>query len=118
MKKLRLGEVLLQRGSLTEDDLNRSLAIQQEKAIPLGELLLQSKLVSKKEIAEALAEVQGVPYADCPPALIEPDVLSLLLHFIALRCCALPLHSKGKTLIVAMAEPPVFVPCRKMPWKR
>ena len=95
MKKQQLGEVLVQRGSLTREDLSRAIAIQQEKAIPLGELLLQSRLVSKPEIAEALAEVQGVPYADCPPPMIEPEVLALLPHFIALRCCALPLQSKG-----------------------
>jgi len=105
MKKQRLGEVLVQRGCLTEEELTRAIAIQQEKAIPLAELLLQRRLVSKAEIAAALAEVQGVPYADCPPPIIEPEVLALLPHFIALRCCTLPLESKGKTLVVAMAEP-------------
>ncbi len=105
MKKQRLGEMLVERGSLTEADLSRAIAIQQEKGIPLGELLLQSGLASKNEIATALAQVQGIPYADCPPPMIEPDVLALLPHFIALRCCVLPLYIKGKTLVVAMAEP-------------
>src|ERR1019366_7764406 len=105
MKKQQLGEVLVQRGSLTEEDLSRALAIQQEKEIRLGELLLQSGRVPKAEIAAALAQVQAVPYADCPPPAIAPEVLALLPHFIALRCCALPLQSAGKTLVVAMADP-------------
>ena len=105
MEKQRLGEVLVKRGNLTQEGLSRVMAIQQEKAVPLAELLLQDGLVSKAEIASALAEVQGVPYADCPPPKIEPEVLALLPHFIALRCCALPLYSEGKKLVVAMAEP-------------
>ena len=105
MKKQRLGEVLVQQGTLTEEELNRAVAIQQEKEIRLGELLLQSGKVSKSAIVAAMEQVQGVPYADCPPPAISPEVLALLPHFIALRCCALPLECQGKELVVAMAEP-------------
>src|SRR5262245_59292099 len=105
MKKQRLGELLVQRGTLTEDQLNRAIAIQQEKEIRLGELLLQSGQVSKGDIGAALAQILGVPYAQLPATAIAPDVLELVPHFIALRCCALPLQSHGRALVVAMAEP-------------
>jgi type IV pilus assembly protein PilB len=71
----------------------------------LGEILLQDGLVSKKEIGEAMEHVQGVPYAECPPPSIEPDVLARVSYSIAERCCALPLEVKGRELIIAMAEP-------------
>src|SRR5262249_18426650 len=48
---------------------------------------------------------QGIPYADCPPAFIEPTILDLVSPAAAIRCCALPLEIKGRKLIVAMAEP-------------
>jgi len=49
MKK-RLGEVLVQQGSLTQEDLNRAVALQQQKNLRLGEVLLQDKFVSRAEI--------------------------------------------------------------------
>ena len=42
MKKKRIGDVLLERGSVAEEDLNRALAIHHEKNVRLGEALLQT----------------------------------------------------------------------------
>src|SRR5207247_1772457 len=61
--------------------------------------------VSKAEIAAALEQLQGIAYAECPPASIDVKVLERVSHAVALRCCALPLEIRGKELIVAMAEP-------------
>ncbi len=103
--KKRLGEVLVQQGSLTQEDLNRAVALQQQKMMRLGEVLLQDKLVSKAEIGQALEQVQGVPYVECPPASIDPKALATISPAIAVRCCALPLEIKDRELTVAMAEP-------------
>jgi type IV pilus assembly protein PilB len=71
----------------------------------LGEVLLEDGLVSKKEIGDAMEQVQGVIYVDCPPASIEPKVLASVPYSIAVRCCALPLEINGRELIIAVAEP-------------
>jgi hypothetical protein len=65
--KKKLGDVLVQQGTLSEEDLNRAVTLQQERSMRLGEMLLQDGLVSKEEIASAMELVQGIPYADCPP---------------------------------------------------
>ncbi len=103
--KKRLGEVLVLQGSLTQEDLNRAVALQQQKNLRLGEVLLQDKFVSKAQIGQALEQVQGVTYVECPPASIEAKVLTTIPQAIAVRCCALPLEIKGRELIIAMAEP-------------
>src|SRR5262245_14279527 len=105
MKKKRVGDILRERGTLSETDLGRALEIQEEKNARLGEVLLESLRIAKPEIAAAIEEVQGVPYVPCPPVAIHPDVLQLIPHHLALRYCALPLEMRGNTLIVAMAEP-------------
>ena len=106
MPKTRLGQVLVERGILTEEDLNRAVAVQQEsKQMRLGEILLESGSASKQEIAAAIAQVQGVEAAASLPAAIAPKALALLPRSVALRCCALPLELKDNLLIVAMAEP-------------
>src|SRR5438477_2584386 len=98
--KKRLGDVLVQQGSLSQEDLNRGVATQQDKMMRLGEILLQDRFVSKAKIGQALEQVQGVAYAECPPASIEPKVLASISQAIAVRCCALPLQIKGRELIV------------------
>jgi type IV pilus assembly protein PilB len=105
MPKKRLGEVLCERGHIGAVDLKRALQEQQGKTIHLGELLLQRKLVSKKDLAAALSDVSSVEYVDCQKLEPAPGTLALIPQALAKKCRAIPLESTGKTLIVAMAEP-------------
>jgi type IV pilus assembly protein PilB len=105
MSKKRLGEVLCERGHLGAADLKRTLQEQQGKAVRLGELLLQRKLVSKKDLAAALQEVSGIEYVDCQSLDPAPEALDLVPQALAKKCCAVPLESNGKMLLVVMAEP-------------
>jgi len=107
-KKKRLGDVLVQDGRLTQEDLNFAVSLQGERLTRLGDLLLREGLVAKADIARALEEVQGFVYAPCPPASIEPAVLAKVPRAIAERCCAIPLRMTGRELIVAIAEPQNF----------
>ena len=105
MKKKRLGDILVDRGTLGQADLDRALVLQREKNARLGEILMQNLHVSKAEIGTALEQVQGVPYVECPPQSIAADVIALLPRATAIKCCALPLEVRGSTLVVAVAEP-------------
>jgi len=103
MAKKRIGDVLLESGQISQQDLNRALAIQKEKNVRLGEALLQTQ-VAKADVAKAIEEVQGVAFIECPNR-IAPEVLALVPRAIAVRCCALPLAVNDRTLVVAFADP-------------
>ncbi len=105
MKKKRLGEVLRERNQVSADDLNKAIQDQQGKLVHLGELLLQRGIVSKENLVAALAEVSRIPYADCASASIDDSTLSLIPAAMARRCCAVPLAMDGTKLVVVMAEP-------------
>jgi len=105
MKKKRLGEVLRERGQVSPADLNKAIEDQQGKLVHLGELMLERGVVSKTDLASALTEITHVPYVDCENIEIDPDVLKLLPHSIARRCCVLPLACQGTKLVTVMAEP-------------
>jgi len=106
MKRKKLGEVLRERGHITPDDLIRAIEGQQGTVAHLGELMLARGLVSKTDLAAALAEVTHVPYVDCEKLEIDPDILKLVPQALAKRCCALPLKFEGTTkLEMVMAEP-------------
>jgi len=105
MKKKRLGEVLRERGHISLADLTKAIEEQQGKLIHLGELMLQSGAVAKKDLGAALTEVTRIPYMDCDNVEPDPEVLKLLPHAVAKRCSVLPVHCQGKKLVVVMAEP-------------
>jgi type IV pilus assembly protein PilB len=105
MKKKRLGEILRERGHVSPADLNKAIEEQQGKLTHLGELMLERGLVSKTDLAAALTEVTRVPYVDCENIEVDPEVLKLLPHAVARRCCVLPIVCKGTKLVTVMAEP-------------
>ena len=105
MKKKRLGEVLRERGHITPADLTKVIEEQQGKLIHLGELMLERGAVAKKDLGAALTEVTRIPYVDCDNIEPDPEVLKILPHAVAARCCVLPLHAQGNKLVVVMAEP-------------
>lgn len=56
-----LGRILVDRGALGELTLQAALREQRETGRKLGELLVERNIVTARDIAEALAEQQGVP---------------------------------------------------------
>jgi type IV pilus assembly protein PilB len=104
-KRKRLGEVLCERGQLSASDLKKVLQDQQGKSMQLGELLLEYKLVNKRDLMSAVSEVSGVEYLDCQELEPPIGVLKLLPAALAKRCMAVPVCADNKTLTVVMARP-------------
>ncbi len=105
MKKKRLGELLRERGHVSPADLTKVIAEQQGKLIHLGELMLERGVVKKNDLAAALTEITHVAYVDCENIEVDPEVLKLLPHSVARRCCVLPILCQGTKLVTVMAEP-------------
>ena len=105
MKKKKLGEVLRDRGHISQADLARAMADQQGKVIHLGELMLDRGLVSKAQLASAIAEVTRIPYVDCNLTPPRSNALRLIPKAVALKCTALPIKVQDSKLVLVMAEP-------------
>lgn len=105
MKKKRLGEILLERGQVSETNLQTALRDQRAKFLHLGELMLDRGYVPKPDLVEALREVSGVPYLDCTSVQIPFSTLNLIPQATARRFRALPVKVEGKDLTVVMCEP-------------
>lgn len=71
----------------------------------LGEVLLQRGLVSRDDLVAALEEVTQFRFVDPNFATVEKAVLELIPHSAALRYCVLPLIREGGRIITVMAEP-------------
>src|SRR5580692_5224754 len=104
-KKKRLGEKLVERGSVTQADLESALNEQRGKTILLGDLLLSRGLVAKEDLAASLKELLGIEYVDVTAIKPDPAVLKYISREVAVESLALPLFKEGNKLVVAMANP-------------
>jgi type IV pilus assembly protein PilB len=105
--KMQLGEILQQRGVLTEEQLVEALSQQGESGHKklLGELLVEKGFCSSNDVASALAEVYGVPYAQITPRICDPGIIEILPKEFLEEHIVLPLFKVRDNLTIAISEP-------------
>ncbi len=107
----RIGEVLLELGSVDPDDLLN--AFQAQKEMPddptvraqLGQILIQLGSIDERALAAALAQQFGVPLVSLTDARIEPDAVARVPEELARRHKVLPLHVEDGRVFIATADP-------------
>jgi type IV pilus assembly protein PilB len=103
--KNRLGELLIQQGIITEDELGRLLEKQRNSKKRLGELLVEAKTLSKTELVQILATQLEIPYLNLETTVIEPEAVALFPEVFARTHNCIPVSLYENTLTVAMADP-------------
>jgi len=105
--KMQLGQLLLARGVVSAEQVDRALAEQREKGHRklLGELLIEMGYCTENQIASALAEAYGVPYAQVSPKLCDPKAVEILPREFLESHIVLPLFKVHDRLTVAVNEP-------------
>lgn len=101
----QLGDLLIDRGILSQEDLEKGLRFQVERNIRLGEALVQMGLVSSKEMAETLAEYLHLPFFDLKTVFPSRDLLRTFPKGLALEYQAIPVQEDEERLIVALSDP-------------
>jgi len=99
-----LGERLVERGVLTERQLELAVREQKRTGAMLGEILTQLGLLTAQTLSAVLAEQGGVSYVELSEIDIDPSVLSLVHESVARRLSVLPLSQDNGELLVAMGN--------------
>lgn len=105
LKKKYLGETLVARGVISQEQLDQAIAKQQETKEKLGNILLQNGFVTKDVLLNALSYCLGVPYVRVTNIQVERDALSMVSERNARRFLIMPLSVRDNVLNVAMADP-------------
>ena len=100
----RLGESLIQRGVLTEAQLNLALKEKSRIGGHIGEVLVSLGFVSEEELSSALAEQSGVAEINLLAIKISPEALKLLEEDFCRKHMMLPISVDKKSLRVAMSN--------------
>jgi len=102
---MRLGEILIERRQITQEDLDRALELQRERGDKLGKILVDLGFVAQRDILSALAEQLQVPVLsiEAPPA-VSPELETLSPRFLRQFRC-FPVAQHDHTVTLAMADP-------------
>lgn len=107
-RKLRIGDILINEGLLTEETLGRALELQKEKKKRLGEILVDEGFVSDEAMADALCSQLRMDRADLGNTVITDDILSIFEVDILKKYTVIPVEyarNNINMIRVAMADP-------------
>jgi len=104
-KVKKLGELLIEFKYLTRKQLNKALERQDQNDKRLGDLLLDLGYISETDLVEVLEFQLGVEKADLAKYVIDPSLSQYIPENIAQRYNAVPLSRDGDTLKVVMSDP-------------
>ncbi len=105
-KKLRLGELLVQQGLISQDQLRIALMEQSEHDMPLGRQLVRLGFVTEAMIRDILAHTIGQEGIDLSNVVADAEALSHVPEEFARRYRLLPIafNLERKELLVAMSD--------------
>jgi type IV pilus assembly protein PilB len=101
-----LGEILVEYGEATLDEVASALDVQQDRAARIGEILVEQSVVNERTITAALAEQYGLKVVDLRRFTPEPDAIEKLTPDVARGARVLPLRVSENGLIVALDDIP------------
>ncbi|MGA2580882.1 MAG: ATPase, T2SS/T4P/T4SS family, partial [Bryobacteraceae bacterium] len=104
-RTLRLGEMLIARRLIEQEDLERALELQRERGDKLGKILVDMGFIAARDVLAALSEQLSLPLVtlDSPPPA-APELEGLSARFMR-QSRFVPMAVQDSTLTLAMADP-------------
>jgi type IV pilus assembly protein PilB len=104
---IRIGELLVELGHLSEDDLNAAFNIQQEreKELRLGEILIKYNFIDERTFNRILSMQLGFPLVDASMSLVDKALVGRIPMKILLEHQFIPLKTTEGPVLVAFTDP-------------
>jgi general secretion pathway protein E len=102
---MRLGEILIERRLISQEDLDKALELQKERGDKLGKTLVDLGFIAMRDVLAALSDQLSIPLVtiDGPPAA-SAETEALSPRFLR-QFRVLPVSREDQTLTLAMADP-------------
>jgi type IV pilus assembly protein PilB len=105
MRKYSLGEILLRGKLITQKELDEALAEQKKTKKMLGKILIEHGSVSPEDIGKALASQLNLSFIKISTLDIEEKLLKIFPEDMIKKLRVVPIELKGSELTVAMVDP-------------
>ena len=111
MKYIRLGDLLVKSGTITQAQLDEALAIQAASGTGerLGEVLKKNGFITEKELIDTLMNQLGVEFIDLNNFSIPSEMAQVLPKNIAKKHSVIPVRVSRTDIHLAMADPLNFL---------
>ncbi len=100
-----IGQVLLEKKLISEEQLKDALSEQKKGGGLLGDILIQKGFISEDKMCQALASQSDLCYIPLERYKVPKDILKLMPADLAVKYCCLPIDRIGDVLTISMADP-------------
>lgn len=101
----RLGELLAEKGLITPDQIEQVAAKRAESSLRFGELVVQMGFASEEDVANCLAEQYGLPILDPSNIDIDLDAVNKIPAVFSIRRSVLAYKISGNELYCIVSDP-------------
>ncbi|MBT9174919.1 MAG: Type II secretion system protein E [candidate division WS2 bacterium] len=101
----QIGQILVETGKITEEQLNKALEVQKTTGDLLGNILMHMGLVSDKDTTQAYSIQVGIPFVDLETTTIDLDAVRLVPKSLVVNYRLIPIRRENSKLTVAMVNP-------------
>ena len=101
----QLGELLIERKVINQQQLEKAIAVQKERGGLIGEILVEFGFAKEEDIAQALTAQYGFPYLPLSNYEINPEIIKLVPARVARQYLLIPIDKIGNNLTLAMSNP-------------
>ena len=102
---LRLGEILVEKGVITPQELETAVKKQRDTKEMLGQVLVSMGLITERKLLQVLAEQQGVKYVDMKETQVDQKAVDTVPAKFAWHYKVMPIKLDGNVLTIAIANP-------------
>ncbi|MBI4981574.1 MAG: hypothetical protein HZC15_00265 [Candidatus Omnitrophica bacterium] len=103
--KKQLGELLIERNIITQQQLDNALVIQRERGGLIGEILVELGYAKEEDIAQALTAQYGFPYLPLSNYDVNPEIANIIPARVAKQYLLVPIDKIGTNVTIAMSNP-------------
>jgi len=100
-----LGQILVERGIITNTQLKQALEAQKHREGLIGEVIVELGFAKEEDIAYCLSLQFGYPYLPLENYEISPEAVKIVPKNVCKHYCLIPIDKIGNSLTVAMANP-------------
>ena len=108
-KRKRLGELLIDSGLISQEQLAEALEIQKQSGEKLGNIIVNQNYVSEPQIMEVLEFQLGIPFVDLNNTKIPSEAQRIIPYNLIRRHNVVPVKIEMNMLYVAMDDPLNFI---------
>jgi type IV pilus assembly protein PilB len=103
LTRKKLGEILVEQGLLSDEQVQDTLRLQHQLGLLFGETLVQQNLITEEKMVAVLVGQFGIPYILPSQYSINKELLEIFDPAMMRRFQFVPMDSIGSVLVVAIS---------------